>query len=176
MRPPRPEMSNAVPPPALRVESPPPLVRSVGALWLMGVVVGGAALVTGYLDRDAHLAGLRETAAGIDGAADPARLDQVAAIALWGTLALFAVVLVVEGLLVRPLLRGVGGVRWVLLVMLALDAGAVLLVFALLGDGSAGFQPTVHLAGLQLAVAALAFLLGLLPPASRWIRDAHSRR
>lgn len=169
-------MSNAVPPPALSKSAPPSLVRFVGALWLMGAAVGAAALVFAYLDRDTHLAALRETAAGVDAAADAARLDQVAAISFWGTLALFAVVLVVEALLARPLVRGAGVVRWALLVMLVLNAGAVLLVFAFLGDGSADFQPTVHLAGVQLAVAALAFLLGLLPPASRWFRDARSLR
>ncbi len=144
----------------------------MGALWLLGSVVGVAALVFAYLDRDAHLARLRETAAGIDAGADAARLDQVAAIAFWGTLALFAVVLVAEALLARPLVRGRGGVRWVLLVMLALNVGAVLLVVAFLGEDSAGFQPTAHLAGVQLALAALAFLLCLLPPAARWFRDA----
>lgn len=172
-------MSNAVPPPVLREATPPPLVRYVGALWLMGGVLGVAALVVAYLDRDTHLAGLRETAASIDGAADATRLDQVASIALWGTLALFALVVVVEVvevLLVRPLMRGVGRVRWALLVALVLDAGAVLLVFAFLGDGSSGFQPTPHLAGVQLAVATLAFLLGLLPPASRWFRDVRPPR
>ncbi|WP_146065652.1 hypothetical protein [Arthrobacter pityocampae] len=176
MRPPRPEMSNAVPPPALKTAPPPPLVRYVGALWLIGAAVGAAALVFAYLDRDTHLAGLRDTAAGLDAAADAARLDQVAAIALWGTLALYAVVLVVEALLVRPLLRGAGAARWALLLMLALNTGAVVLVFVFLGDGSADFQPTVHLAGVQLAVAALAVLLGLLPPASRWFRDARPGR
>ncbi|WP_434992962.1 hypothetical protein [Arthrobacter sp. Ld5] len=176
MRPPRPELSNAVPPPALKVAAPPPLVRFVGALWLMGAVVGGAALVFAVLERELHLADLRETAAGLDPAADAARLDQVAALSFWGTLAVFAVVLVIEALLARPLLRGVGAVRWLLLVMLALDAGAVLLMFAFLGDGSTAFQPAVHLAGVQLAVAALAFLLGVLPPASWWFRDARSPR
>ena len=144
----------------------------MAALWFMGGVAGVAALVFAYLDRDAHLARLGDTAAGIDAGADAARLDQVAAIAFWGTLALFAVVLVVGALLVRPLMRGHGGVRWALLVILALDVGAVLLVVAFLGEDSAGFQPTVHLAGAQLALAALAFLLCLLPPASRWFRDA----
>ncbi|MHA7239343.1 hypothetical protein [Arthrobacter sp. TMS1-12-1] len=171
MRPPRPEMSNAVPPPVSKEVAPPPLVRYVGALWLMAGVVGIVALVFAVLDRDEHLAGLRDTAASVDGTADAARLDQVAALALWGTLAAFAVVLVLEALLVRPLLRGRGAVRWALLVVLVLNVGAALLVSAFLGDDSAGFQPTPQLAGVQLAAATLAFLLGVLPPASRWFRD-----
>jgi len=169
-------MSNAVPPPVTRAVAPPPLVRYVGALWLMAGVVGAVALVFAFLDRDTHLAGLRETAAGLDGTADAARLDQVAALAFWGTLAVFAVVLVLEALLVRPLLRGRGAVRWALLLVLLLDVGAVLLVSAFLGDDSAGFQPTPQLAGVQLAAATLAFVLGVLPPASRWFRDVRPPR
>lgn len=176
MRPPRPELSNAVPPPIATVPSAPPSVRSVGALWLLGTVIGVAALIAAFLDRGTHLDVLRETARNVEGAGDTTVVDQVTLIALWGTLAVYALVLLVEALLVRPLLRGRGRTRWALLVMIVLNAGAVLLVLAFLRDGSGGFQPAPHLATVQLVLAALAFVLGLVPPASHWFREGRSRR
>ncbi|MEC5200155.1 uncharacterized membrane protein YhaH (DUF805 family) [Arthrobacter sp. PL16] len=175
MRPPRPAMSNAVPPPVLKEESPPPSVRRSGGLWLLAVGVGVVALVLAFLDREALLDTLAETAATIDSGADAARLDQVALIALWGTTGVFALVLLIEALLVRPLLRGRGWARWALLAMVVADAGAVLLVLAFLGDGSAGFQPAPHLAVVHLVLAVVALVLSLFPSASRWFKE-HGRQ
>ncbi|BBE22122.1 hypothetical protein MN0502_10050 [Arthrobacter sp. MN05-02] len=176
MRPPRPELSNAVPPPIVRERTAPPSVRSAGGLWLLGVVAGVVSLVFAFIDREAHLATLRETAGELDTQVDAAGVDQVASVALWGTLGLFALVLLIEALLVRPLLRGRGGTRWAVLAMVVVDAGAVLLVFAFLGDDSPGFHPAPHLAALHLVLAVLALLLWLLPPASRWFAGGHPRR
>lgn len=169
-------MSNAVPPPILREPSAPRTVRNAGRLWLLGVGAGVVSLVVALLDREAHRAALRETAANLDTRVDPADLDRVTAIALWGTLGGFALVLLVQALLVRPLLRGRGWARWALLATVVADAGAVVLVFAFLGGDSPGFQPAPALAAVHLILAVLALVVGLLPPASRWFRQVRTGR
>jgi hypothetical protein len=176
MRPTRPEMSNAVPPPIVRQHRPPPLLRVAGGLWLLGVGTGAVSLVFAFLDREAHLDDLRETALTLDSQLDAARVDEVVSIALWGTMGAFALVLLVEALLVEPLLRGQGWARWVLLGTVVLNAGAVLLVLAFLGNDSPGFQPVPHLAVAQLLLAVVALVLTLLPPAARWFRERRPRR
>lgn len=169
-------MSNAVPPPIVREQAAPRVVRASGGLWLLGAVAGVVALVFAFLDREAHLDTLRETAGSLDTEVDASAVDQVASVALWGTMGAFALVLLLEALLVRPLLRRRGWARWALLMMVVFNAGAVLLVLAFLGSDAEGFQPAPHLAVVQLVLAVLALLLCLLPAAARWYRKVPSRR
>ncbi|WP_140395053.1 hypothetical protein [Arthrobacter sedimenti] len=176
MRPTRPEMSNAVPPPIMREHTPPPLLRVAGGAELLGVVTGAVSLVFAFLDREARLDDLRETARSLDSQMEAARVDEVVLIALWGTMGAFALVLLVQALLVGPLLRGQGWARWALLGTVVLNAGAVLLVLAFLGNDSPGFQPAPHLAVAQLLLAVVALVLSLLPPASRWFRERRASR
>lgn len=163
-------MSNAVPPPVITEQPPPPVIRRAGTSWLLSVIAGVVAIVFALLDRETHVGSVRETAGSIDTQVDAADLDQVASIAFWGTLGVFGLVLLLEALLVRPLLRGRGWARWPLLVVVVVNTGAVLLVIAFLGNESAGFRYVPHLATGQLILAVVALVLSLLPPASRWFR------
>ncbi|MHA7281120.1 hypothetical protein ACX80H_15385 [Arthrobacter sp. MDT2-2] len=140
------------------------------------MVAGVVSLVFAFLDREAHLDDLRETAGTLDSQVDAAQVDEVVSIALWGTMGAFALVLLVGALLVGPLLRGRAWARWSLLGTVILNAGAVLLVLAFLGNGSPGFQPVPHLAMAQLLLAVVALVLSLLPPAARWFRERRPKR
>ncbi|MHA7209801.1 hypothetical protein [Arthrobacter sp. MDT1-65] len=176
MRPPRPEMSNAVPPPVTTERQPPPLLRMAAGIWLASLAAGVAALVIAFLDRETFLANLQDTALSLESGVATEDAEMVATIAFWGSLGALAVVLLVTGLLVRTLLRGRGWTRWALLAVLVLDAGAVLLVQAFLGTDAAGFQPVPHLAMAHLVLAAVALVVALLPQVSRWLRGPAPRR
>ncbi|MDQ0734033.1 hypothetical protein [Arthrobacter agilis] len=175
MRPPRPEMSNATPPPITADREPPPLLRVAGGLWLASVAAGALALVIAFLDRETFLSGIQDTALSVDAGIAPEDAEMAATIAFWGSLGAFAVVLLLVVLFVRPLLRGRGWARWALLAVLLLDAGAVLLVQAFLSTDTAGFQPVPHLAVAQLALGVIALAVTLMPPISRWFRGTHQR-
>jgi hypothetical protein len=169
-------MSNAVPPPLTVERQPPPLLRMAGGLWLASVAAGIAALVIAFMDRESFLADLQDTALSLDSGVAAEDAEMVAAIAFWGSLGALAAILLVTGLLARTLLRKGGWARWALLAVLVLDVGAVLLVQAFLGTEDAGFQPVPHLAIAHLVLAAVALVVALLPPVSRWLKGASPRR
>jgi hypothetical protein len=166
-------MSNAVPPPNMVKQEPPRLLRIAGGLWLLGVAAGVAAIVLAVLDRENRLTDLQDTALTIDSQAAVEDAEQVALIAFWGTLGVFAAVLLITALLVPPLLRGRGWIRWTLATILVLDVGAVLLVQAFLESDAGAFPSVPQLAVLQLALAFIALVLTLLPPVSRWFKGPH---
>ncbi|MBG6217279.1 hypothetical protein IWX75_001734 [Arthrobacter sp. CAN_A6] len=171
MRPPRPEMSDPKPPPALAPREPNTEVRVSGRLWTASFLVGALALVVAFLDRTTHLDFLRETAGGLGTGLEPDEIDIVIGLAFWGTLGALLFVILVEMILVRPLLRGGGWARWALLGALVLQIGAALLATAFLAGSGTGFQPVPLLAIASAVLACAALVACLLPGATRWFRS-----
>lgn len=170
MRPPRPEMSDPNPPPALAPREPNTEVRTSGKLWTASFLVGALALVVAFLDRTTHLSFLRETAGGLGTELEPDEIDVVIGLAFWGTLGALLVVILIEMILVRPLLKGGGWARWALLCALVLQVGAALLATAFLAGSDTGLQPVPWLVIAQAVLAGAALVACLLPGATRWFR------
>jgi hypothetical protein len=105
--------------------------------------------------------------------ADADTLHAVASGALWGSLAVMGLVVLVEMVLLAAMMRRRSGVRWIQLGVLLLHGGATVLADAVLVDVA---EQGLYLRGLllaQLGLAAAGLLISLLPGAERWFRATH---
>ena len=173
--PPRPPLSNPVPPPI-----PPPMTATGAArvsklLWLTSFAAGLMAIVFAFLARDAQVERLKEIVTDIRPDQDAASLEAVASVVFWGTLGALALVIAVEALLVRVMMRRRRWPRWVLMPVLLLH-GAV----ALLADGFVVLPEEGVYVGALLAAQLLLALAGLvvsfLPGAGAWLRAENQPR
>lgn len=169
-------MSDLTPPPIPHRTFPPRPVKIARSLWLLSFAVGLIAAFFIFLARDVQLGRLSDMLDGLEPGRDKDTLDLAAALVFWVGLGGFVLILLIEAILMQVMLRGHGGARWGLLVLLFVNAGMLVIVDALIvspeDDGI--YVRALLLAGLVSAAAGLIF--SLVPRASAWFRAEHEAR
>jgi len=165
----RPPMSDLTPPPIAPPLRPPRILRVSRGVWIASFVVGLLAIAFAFLSRNAQFERLRAVITDLEPGQDAATLDSVTAVVFWGTIAALAVVILVEALLVRAVLRRHGAARWVLLLFLVLHAAVAVIADGFVGMDEEGLVVRIVLA-VQLLLAGVALVLALLSRAGRWFR------
>lgn len=166
-------MSDPTPPPLRRPVKPSGAIRAARTLWLASFAVGMLAVVSAFLAREAHVERLSAAAAEIDPGGDALTLEAVATIVFWGSLGALVLVVVVEAILLRVMMRRHGWARWVLLVVLLIHFGVVLLADAsLVAPAAEGILARVLLLG-QLLLAGAGLIVSAVPGSRWWFRPEH---
>jgi hypothetical protein len=161
-------MSDRTPPPVLARPRADRTVRLSRLLWVASFLSGALLLVVAFVRRTRQFDLLRDFIAGATPGYDASAVDTTAALAYWGALAALAVLTLAE-LLLRKGAERRAGLRWVLLLVLAVHAAAALVgeAFVALGEGAVAFR---WLLGAQLLFA-LAALCALTLRGRRSRRD-----
>src|SRR5690606_33072557 len=109
--------------PVLKPIVPSRQVKVARTLWIVSFASGSIAMLFGFVARDEQLERLRELVTELAPERHPDTLAALASLVFWGTLGLVALVIVVQAILLHGMMRGHGGVRWVLLFTLIVSAG-----------------------------------------------------
>lgn len=174
--PPRPEMSDLTPAPVPPKIVPAGPVKVASYLWIASFVAGLMAILIVFLARDDQLTRLGDVLTGMRPNEDPATLDAVAGVVLWGSLGVLVLVIVVEGILLAVMMRRHGAVRWVMLLVLLIQCAVTVLADALVAaPGLDDWGVHVLLFG-QLVLAGAALVVSTLPGAGRWLRAGREGR
>ena len=174
--PPRPQMSDLTPPPIIGTLVPPPAVKRIRVLWILSFVSGLIAGIFAYFAQDEILKHLRGLINGLEQGADEETVEALAVVVFWGTLGMLALVILVEVVLLRALMRRHGKVRFVLLAMLFVQGAVTLLADEFLaapGDQELGIRIMLVL---QLVLAGAAVIASVLRGANQWFRAEHQGR
>ena len=169
--PPRPEIGNRFPAPINEHVEPPRTLRVSRALWLLSFVSGLAAVAFTVLNRTEQHARLLEQVTALDPSRDAGVLEQVATLVFWGTVGALVLVIAIEALLMRSMMRRRSGARVGLFVMVIIHAIVAILAEAFLAapgaEGGTVRWPLVA----QLVLAGAALIAGMLPGAGAWFRS-----
>jgi hypothetical protein len=169
-------MSDRTPAPVLQPIVPTRQVKAARTLWLVSFAAGSIAILFAFVSRDEQLGRLRDLITGLAPERDPETLAALASLVFWGTLGLLALVIVIEAILLRVMMRGRGGARWALMLVLFLNAGVLLIADALvIAPGDEGLYLRICLVA-QLALAGVGLVLSLFPGASAWFRAQKQKR
>lgn len=167
--PPRPPLTDETRPPVLRPIPTPGVVRTARTLWILGFVLGGAAVFIAFLSRDAIVDELTERLGRLAPGYDADQIASLVDVVSWSSIAGLGLIIAIEAVLLGSLMNRRGGARWLQLIVLVLHAGAVLVGSAFLAIGDrAVFVTALLVAGFVLCVVAWA--LFLVPGAGRWFR------
>lgn len=174
--PPRPRMTDAAPAPVYLPPAPPGTVRASRSLWITSFVAGMVAVVFAFLSRTSQFERLQEMVTELRSDQDSETVDAVGAVVFWGSLGGLVLVLILEVLLLRGMMRGRRGVRGTQLLLLFIHAGVTVLAvsFIAASDGSGIYIQILLL--LQLLLAGAAFVVSLFPGSGAWFRSEHQRR
>jgi drug/metabolite transporter (DMT)-like permease len=169
-------MSDTTPAPTGRPPQPSRAVNVARALWLLSFVAGLLAVVFAFLSRDVQIDHLRTLVKDLRPEQDAETLKTVASTVFWGCLGAIVLVIAVEALNLRVLMRRHGGARWTLLFLVLVQAAVTVLAIAFLGSpGSEGNAILVLLAA-ALVLAGAALVACALPGAGAWFRTEHKTR
>jgi hypothetical protein len=169
-------MSDRTPAPVLQPIVPTRQVRAARTLWIISFAAGLIAMLFAFVARDDQLKRLRELTTDLAPERDAETLSALASLVFWGTLALVVLVIVIEAILLRVMVRGHGGARWALMFTLFVNAGALLIADALvIPPGDDGLYLRVCLIA-QLTLAGAGLVLSLFPGASSWFRAQKKAR
>lgn len=175
-RPPRPEMSDRTPAPKLQPIVPTRLVKVARTFWLVAFAAGFIAVLFAFVSRNEQLERLRTLVTELAPERDADTLSALASLVFWGTLLLYVVVMVIEAILLRVMMRGHGGARWALMIVLVVNSVVLLIADAfVIVPGDDGLYLRICLVG-QLALAGVGLVLSLFPNASAWFRAQKKRR
>ncbi|MHA6694992.1 hypothetical protein [Homoserinimonas sp. A520] len=175
-KPPRPEMSDRTPAPVLQPIVPTRQVKAARTLWLVSFAAGFIVILFTFVSRDDQLERLRELVTDLAPERDSETLTALASLVFWGTLGLLVLVIVIEAIALRAMMRGHGGARWALMLILFANAGVLLIADALLiAPGEEGLYLRISLVA-ELALAGAGLVLSLFPSASTWFRAQKKRR
>jgi hypothetical protein len=162
-------MSDKTPPPAQLPTSPTGPVKVSRFLWLGSFVVGLAVLAFAFLSRDDQIERLSDVIAEVEPGRAAATLTSAATIVFWSSIGAIAVVVVVEALLLRAVVRRHRWAQWAQLLVLLAHTGVVLLAGSFLALGDQGLL----IAGLlivQLLLGVVALIVSVLPGSGAWFR------
>lgn len=169
-------MSNRTPAPVLEPIVPTRQVKAVRTLWLVSFAAGSIAILFAFVSRDEQLGRLRELITDLAPERDAETLGALAALVFWGSLGTLALVIVIEAIVLRVMMRGHGGARWALMFILFINAGALLIADAfVIAPGDEGLYLRICLMA-QLTLAGVGVVLSLFPGASAWFRAQKKRR
>ncbi|TRW45089.1 hypothetical protein [Georgenia yuyongxinii] len=156
--------------PVHREVEAPGALRTSRTLWLLSFVAGLVAVGFSWLNRDAGKQRLLETVTDLAPGRDAATLEALANVVFWGSLAAIALVVLLEALLMRTMMRRRGWPRVAAFFVLVVHATVTVLAEAYLaapgGAGAAVRWPLL----IQLGLAVVAWIVSLSPAASRWFR------
>jgi hypothetical protein len=169
-------MSDRTPAPVLQPVVPTRQVKWARTLWLVSFAAGSIALLFAFVSRNEQLVRLRELVTELAPERDAETLAALASLVFWGTLALVALIIVIQAVLLRVMMRGHGGARWALMLFLFVGAGVSLIADAFaIPPGEDGLYLRICLVA-QLVVAGVALVLSLFPGASAWFRRVKKAR
>lgn len=169
-------MSDSTPAPVRRLDPPPTAVRVAKRLWVTSLVLGLIAGFFIFLARADQLERLRTLVTEVDDTLDSETLGAVALILFWGTLGGLALLFAVEAIMINVMLRGRGGARWALMVLLVINAAAILVAESvLIAPDDAGLLLRLLLLA-QLVLASAGLVSSLLPRATVWFRVVREAR
>lgn len=172
--PPRPVMTHGAPPPDLAPLRPTAVVRTLRVLWLVSFVTGATIISFAFIVRATISDDLADYLAELAPDRAEETLGQVAGVVLTAILIGIALVILVEALLLRGLLRRRGIFRWLLLAALPVQVVVAVLADAFLAVG----EQALYIRGLlivQVLLAAAAALAGVLPATAAWLAKPSER-
>jgi hypothetical protein len=162
-------MSDTTPPPAPLPTTPTGPVRISRFLWLASVIVGLAVVAFALFSRERQIELLSDVIAGVDPDRAAETLATVATIVFWSSLGALVVVVVLEFLLLRGVLRRHRWAQWAQLLVLLAHSGVVALAGTFIALGDQG----VVIGGLlivQLVLGVVALIVSVLPGSGSWFR------
>jgi hypothetical protein len=169
-RPPRPQMSNLTPAPVPKKVPPTVTILVSRYLWFASLVAGMGVLLFAFLARNTQVESLTQVVKDIQPDQDAGTLKNVATFLFWASLVAISLVILVEGLLVRRMMRRKGSARWAMFFVLLVHAAVALLAdLFLVTPEQEGLYLRILLAA-QLLLAVAAFFTSLMPGAWSWFR------
>ena len=164
------------PPPSLDgvVRPPGPALLSRW-LWVASFVAGIAVVVTTFLARDSHLDRLKGVIANKLPDGDAQAIEGATAVVFLGSLAMLALVVAMEAVLLAVAFKRRSWARW-LLAPVALLHAVVTVITAdfVVAPGGEGVLSTVLLA-VQYVLAAAGLILLFLPSTTAWLMSGRRR-
>lgn len=162
-------MSLSVPPPITSAIVPPGTARLSRSLWVASFVAGIAVVVFGFLGRDAHFERLKGVIGGMVPDGDAQAVEGSTAVVFLGSLAMIALVVAMEAVLLMVLFKRRVWARWTLAPLVLLHAVVtVITADFVVAPGADGVLPTVLLAS-QFILAAAGLILLFFPSTTVWL-------
>ena len=169
-------MSDRTPAPVLQPIVPTRQVKWARTLWLLSFAAGSIALLFAFVSREQQLNRLRELVTELAPERDAETLAALASLVFWGTLALVTLIIVIQAILLRAMVRGHGGARWALMFSLFIGAAISLIADAVaIPPGDDGLYLRICLV-VQLVFGGVGLVLSLFPGASAWFRSLKEAR
>ncbi|MDI2037308.1 hypothetical protein [Paenarthrobacter nitroguajacolicus] len=165
----RPGISLSSPPPIAAAVKPPGPARWSRALWLASFVAGIAVVVTGFLGRESHFERLKGLIQSMVPDGDTKAIEGATAVVFLGSLAMIALVVAMEAVLVAVLFKRRTWPRWALAPTVLLHAVVtVITADYVVAPGADGALATGLLAA-QFVLAAAGLILLFLPTTTAWL-------
>jgi len=174
-RPARPAVAAHRPAPDLAPPLPPSPVRTSRLLWIGSFIAGLVVVGIAVLHREAHSEQLTALVEGIAPGRAEETLESVATVVFVAALVALGVVITVQALLLRAMMRHHGSSRMLMLALLPVHVFVAVLADTFLALGPEG----IYLRGLlvlQFALAVSGVIAALLPSAAAWFRGADAGR
>jgi len=166
-RPVRPGIQEHQPPPIQRSETT-GIARALRSFLVLSFVLGGIAIAFAALNRTTQVEELRSAIADTLPTMAADMRDIVSAALYLGTLTSLAVIVLVEALLLRAIMRRRRGARWGLLVVVIVHLALAIVTSGIVGTGEGGI-PIIGLLAAQFCAAAAGAIIGVLPVTRRWM-------
>lgn len=165
--PPRPSLGDKEGAPVIVKLPPPFFVRLSQIFWFLSLITGGVAIVYLFVIRLQQLPLITERVKAVDGTRADATYASAADIIFWSIFALCVAVVLLQILFQVSFSNRRPHARWWQFGSILFQAGVVLITRQLvaLGDGGVVLE---RLLFIQLGLAALGLLVGLMPQALRW--------
>lgn len=159
---------SSAPPIAVTITPPSP-ARWSRTLWVASFVAGIAVVVMGFLGRDAHFERLTGVIATMVPESDAEALEATTAVVFLGSLAMLALVIAMEAVLVAVLFKRRLWARWALAPLVLLHAVVtVITADFVVAPGADGVLAIVLLAA-QFILACAGLILLFLPATTTWL-------
>ncbi|MET0295799.1 MAG: hypothetical protein ABW024_00245 [Microbacterium sp.] len=158
------------------VKVPPPLVvRFSQVFWLLSLVAGAVAVVYMVVIRQGQLPEIEALVRAVDATRADATYTTAADIIFWAVFTPVVAIVLVQIALQVSFANRRPNVRWWLFGSLLFQGGVVLIAREFVAFGERGL-PLERILQIQLGLAVIGLLFGLLPPALRWTARQHDVR
>jgi hypothetical protein len=144
-------------------------------LWVASFAAGIAVVLTSFLSRDSHIDNLEGVIAGMVPDGDIQAIEGTTAVVFLGSLAMLALVVAMEAVLLAVAFKRRSWARWLLAPVILLHAVVTVVTSdCVVAPGSDGILSTVLLAA-QYVLAAVALVLLFLPSTTAWLLSGRRR-
>ncbi|MEQ4567679.1 hypothetical protein [Paenarthrobacter sp. CAP02] len=173
--PPRPGITLSSAPPIAAATKPPTFARVSRSLWVASFLAGLGVVVTGFLARDSHFERLKGLIGTMVPDGDAKAVDGATAVVFLGSLAMLALVMAMEAVLLAVLFKRRLWARWALAPVVLLHAIVTVITRDfVVAPGSEGVLATLLLAA-QFVLAAAGLILLFLPSTTSWLLSERRR-